>query len=562
MRPVAAFVRAAAVCVAVSCAVFAQVPAELVEKIRAEGSPEKSRVMDHLHHLCINIGPRLTGSQNLIEAAKWAEATFKGYGLEAKLDKWTDVEVGFDRGTHSGFMFWSDPTPPEEQSGGPGPRRGGGQNGRRLTFNTGSWTPGTKGVTGGPAVVVPKEEELETIADRAKGAWLVRVTGSATGKKLEEFALEKGAHGVVSNGGELLITAGNLRTKWDALPKLVRVALFDGDFKFLKEQLDAGKDVRLQFDVQNHFRQGPVPAHNVLAEIKGTEKPDELVIVGGHLDSWDGAMGTTDNGTGSATTIEAARILAAVGAKPKRTIRFMLWSGEEQGLLGSRDYIKRHPEENDRISAVLVHDGGTNYVSGIAATKAMKADFDAVFAPVFKLSGDMPFAINDVARLPSGIGSDHDSYVQVGVPGFFWNQAGRANYTYTHHTQHDVLSAAIPEYQRHTSVVVALGALGIANLPKMLDRTTEAAADAPNPMTARRRLGVQLDEQMTITEVTDGGRAKTAGLREGDRILKIDGRPVADRREMSTELNAGEPKKQVTVKRGAEEVTVAVEFPR
>ena len=127
--------------------------------------------------------------------------------------------------------------------------------------------------------------------------------------------------------------------------------------------------------------------YNVIADIPGTEKPDEIVIVGGHIDSWDGATGTTDNGTGVATTLEAARLLMAAGAKPRRTIRFMLWSGEEQGLLGSVAWIKDHAAELDNISAVLVHDGGTNYVSGIQATAAMLPAMKIAFKPVIEMLG-------------------------------------------------------------------------------------------------------------------------------------------------------------------------------
>ena len=110
----------------------------------------------------------------------------------------------------------------------------------------------------------------------------------------------------------------------------------------------------------------------MIADIPGTEKPDEIVIVGGHIDSWDGATGTTDNGTGVATTLEAARLLMAAGAKPRRTIRFMLWSGRGAGAprLGRLDQRSTRTSST-KISAVLVHDGGTNYVSGIQATAAM-----------------------------------------------------------------------------------------------------------------------------------------------------------------------------------------------
>ena len=117
------------------------------------------------------------------------------------------------------------------------------------------------------------------------------------------------------------------------------------------------------------------------------------MIVGGHIDSWDGATGATDNGTGVATTLEAARILMKAGVKPRRTIRFMVWSGEEQGLLGSAAYVKAHKDLMPKISAVLVHDGGTNYLSGIGATEAMMSDFEQVFAPVKELDPQFAFEV-------------------------------------------------------------------------------------------------------------------------------------------------------------------------
>src|SRR5262249_11552950 len=155
----------------------------------------------------------------------------------------------------------------------------------------------------------------------------------------------------------------------------------------------------------NRFVQGPIPQYNVIADLVGTEKPDEYVIVGGHLDSWDGAQGTVDNGTGSATTLEAARLLAAVGAKPKRTIRFMLWSGEEQGLFGSENYVQKHPELLPKISVVLVHDEGTNYLSGLGVPHAMFGALQEALAPLVDLDPDYPFKLSQVEGLPNSVGS-------------------------------------------------------------------------------------------------------------------------------------------------------------
>ena len=318
--------RRCAVAFLLAAAAFGQAPPEIVARIADEASEEKSRVMDHLSELCLGIGPRLTGSQNLVKASEWAAQKFLSYGLSVRLDKWTDVETGFDRGVHTGFAFWSDATESRPAEGGRRRRGfgGDGQRGRRLVFGTDAWTGGTDGLKTGPALRVPEDESgLAALRESARGAWLVRVAGSldSRSKALTDFIAETGAYGVVSAspGGELIRTGGRLRTKWEERSPLVRINLHGDDHKHVADLLTAGREVVLAFDVQNRYRQGPVPAYNVVAELRGVEKPEELVIVGGHLDSWDGAMGTTDNGTGVATTIEAARLLTTAGARPKRT---------------------------------------------------------------------------------------------------------------------------------------------------------------------------------------------------------------------------------------------------
>ena len=286
------------------------------------------------------------------------------------------------------------------------------------------------------------------------------------------------------------------------------------------------------------------------------------MIVGGHIDTWDGATGTTDNGTGCATTLEAARILMKSGVKPRRTIRFMLWSGEEQGLLGSRQYVKAHPELLARVSAVLVHDGGTNYLSGLGVTKAMKADIDAALAPLVGLDASMPFAIREMPGLRRGGGSDHDSFLAAGVPGFFWGQrGGRAVYNQTHHTQHDTFDRAIPEYQKHSSVVVALGSLGIANLDHILSRDALiATGGGGGGGGGRRTAGLVLDE-MKVTEVVEGGVAEKAGIKPGDVIVKVNGKAVATREEYGEAMQDAGREVPVVVKRDGQEVEVKLAFP-
>ncbi len=282
----------------------------------------------------------------------------------------------------------------------------------------------------------------------------------------------------------MLVTSGLHRITWDKLPTLPSVVLLRKQFEEIAAWLKDGKSVTLEFDIRNYFKKGPIKLYNVIADIPGTELPDEYVIVGGHIDSWDGATGATDNGTGVSTALEAARILMKAGARPRRTIRFMVWSGEEQGLLGSAAYVKAHKELMPKISAVLVHDGGTNYLSGIGGTEAMLSDLEQVFAPVKELDHDYPFEVRKVPGL-SGGGSDHASFLSANVPGFFWRQSGKAVYRHTHHTQFDTYDAAVPEYQKHSSLVIALGAFGIANLDHLLSREKLRARAARWPTAGR-----------------------------------------------------------------------------
>ncbi len=555
---------------------------------------EGSQVMEHLDVLCNRIGPRLTSSDNLTNACEWARDRFASFGIEnARLEEWGTFPVGFNRGPWFGRVV-----EPEARS---------------LELVTMAWSAGTRGAVRGKAVLAPKDQkELDEAKEQGAlaGAWVLmpppragaggRRRGGQGGPNGEpakaetpksetqrsastksetpkvEPAMPAGprpdpifqarlrkelrAAGIAGFIGatpaELLLTGGGSKVSWDKLPTLPSITILRRQYDEIAGWLKAGKPVTLEFDVRNHFRKGPIKLYNVIADIPGTENPDEYVIVGGHIDSWDGATGATDNGTGCATTLEAARILMKSGVRPRRTIRFMLWSGEEQGLLGSAAYVKAHKDLLPRISAVLVHDGGTNYLSGIGGTEAMLADLEKVFEPVKGLNPSYPFQVRKVSGLRGG-GSDHASFLAADVPGFFWGQrGGRANYTHTHHTQFDTYDAAISEYQVHSSLVVALGAYGLAGLDHRLSREK---LKQPRAGSGRRMLGVQLDE-MTVIEVEDDGVAHRGGMTEGDVILKIDGNPVGDRSELAGLLRSGGPKKVVTVYRAEKIVDLKLDW--
>ncbi|MBI3857636.1 MAG: M20/M25/M40 family metallo-hydrolase [Planctomycetes bacterium] len=494
-----------------------------------------SRVMEYLDHLVNKIGPRLTSSTRLTRACEWTRGEFEKMGLKARLEEWGTFPVGFDRGPWSAKM-----TEPEAMD---------------LLIGFNAWSAGTEGPVTGAAVLAPTtDEELAAVKEKLKGAWII---SSSRGPEKYRVAYDDaGAAGVIrTEGGELIHTGGSSRIEWDKLPTRVTVTMLGSHHKKIVDLLKAGKEVKLTIDIKVEFKQGPIKVYNVIAELPGTEKPDEYVIVGGHLDSWDGATGTTDNGTGVSTTLEAARLLTKVGAKPKRTIRFMLWSGEEQGLLGSRAYIKAHPEENAKISAVIVHDGGTNYASGLNATEAMLPIFEKALEPLLHLDDSMGFVLRKVPGLPRGIGSDHDSYLAVGVPGFFWLQAGRAKYGFGHHTQNDTFDKAIPEYQRHTSMVVAIGALRIADLAEPVPRANLTA-----PQGKRRMLGVQLDNDLQITDVVKDGPADKAGLKPGDKLLKLNGQQIGDTIMLGQAIQSAPKETKVLIQRGGKEQEVTVAF--
>ena len=428
-----------------------------------EAGRKDNQVQKHLDYLTNRIGPRLTSSEGLQAGSEWARDEFKKMGLKnCRLEKWGEFPVGFERGSSSGRML-----EPKKMN---------------LSFGTNSWTAGTKGRVVGAALMGPEnDEQLAEMKDEIKGAYVFMKRGPSRRRSREDYAkyLEfrkkliamEPAGLIQSTPDERILTGGNYRVDYDNLPTVPVINLLKKQHDEIVDILKKGEKVKLGFDIRNHFRKGPVPLYNVIAEIPGTEFPDEYVVVGGHIDSWDGATGATDNAAGCATTMEAARILMAAGIKPKRTIRFMLWSGEEQGLLGSLAYVKQNPKEMKKISAVFVHDGGTNYVAGIICPESMKKDFEKVFAPAMELDKErLPFEISEVETIRPRGGSDHVSFIRAGVPGFFWRQKGRAVYRTTHHTQYDTYESIVPEYQKHSSIVIALGAYGVAELDHLLSR--------------------------------------------------------------------------------------------
>ncbi|MFC2113116.1 SUMF1/EgtB/PvdO family nonheme iron enzyme [Bacteroidota bacterium] len=435
----------------ISASVSAAENDPVIDKIIELGRTD-NQVMQHAHYICNVFGGRITGSDAYTHAANWALDEFRSWGMEAELDYVAEVPVGFNRGPWFGKM-----TKPYEQS---------------LYFGTPSYTAPTRGVQRGHVVIAPNDKhQLEEIKVRIKGAWILIGSECEYLSELEQA----GALGVI-RAAEYPIWLKRAKVdSWDNLPTLPDIRLLDTQYKEIKELVEDGKDVELEFDIRNHFYKGPVKYHNVIAWIPGSEKPEEYVIMGGHLDSYDSGTGATDNASGLCPAMEAARLIMKSGAKPKRTIMVHLWASEEFGIHGSDTYVENHAEKLPNISAVLNSDYGTNAIVGLRVPQHMLADFEQVTAPIHDLNPQIPFKL-ETGKANGG--PDGASFTRKGIPAFEWKLVGKHNYRRTWHTMLDTYNEIIPEYQEHAAIVTAITAYGLANLDHLLERKVEKQSEA------------------------------------------------------------------------------------
>lgn len=450
--------------VALVAPVWAQtVPSEAdIAKIIDEGK-NRNQVMRTLKGLT-DIGPRLTGSPKLAKAQQWAMDKFRRAGCtNVHLEQWGETPFGFERGgRQAGRMvrpFVSE-----------------------FEFTTSNWAPGTNGLVRAKALRNPKDQaEFDARKDEYKGAWIVmpkptspRGPIEATGdvdKALDALGIAGRVYGANS---ELVLSSGNWRGKtFESRPTQVNVTVRKSDYDRITRNIDLERNPEIEFDLENKWFKGAVPQYNVVAEIPGSDLKDEVVIVCGHLDSWNtpGSQGACDNGTGSSVAIEAARILGKAQVKPRRTIRFILWSGEEQGLLGSRGYVEKHKDELPKIVAVLNDDGGSGYQGGYNGLAAHKPILEAAFAPVVAAFPEMPQTVAVVDKYNGGGSSDHAPFAWAGVPAYFTMEKGpKANYQFVWHTQNDKYENAVPEYLVQSSTNHAVVSFYLATIDQTLAR--------------------------------------------------------------------------------------------
>ena len=458
----------------------AELDTKIVEQVKADEPVLKA----DLTYLAEHIGPRLTGSAKLDEASHWTMEQFKTAGLaNAHLEDWT-IANSWARGPAWGHVI----APSEEM----------------LTLATAGWSPGTKGAVRGPVVAVAFEkiEDLEQYKGKLKdaivllgrpremqppefplsAAWLDGTIPLYHAKNegpidfaafrqarlaaMKLFADEK-ANAVLIRSEKPygLLNMGSFSREYQ--PALVPVAFTTRENYELLWRLQERGRVEVEVNIEGSFSGKPVQVYNTVAEIRGKEKPDEVVIIGGHLDSWDLGTGATDNGTGSMAVLAAARALQKVGVKPKRTIRFVLFTGEEQGLNGSRAYVKAHKGELPKISGVLVHDSGTGKVLtiGLMGNYAVRESIDHALYP---LASAKEIGLAEPSLRSEG-GSDHVPFDEAGVPGF-WCVQDIADYEKMHHSQADTLDHVRWDDLTEGAQVLAVFAYNVAQLPELLPR--------------------------------------------------------------------------------------------
>jgi carboxypeptidase Q len=478
----------------------------MVNRIQDEGF-HRSHVMDTVFHLTDVLGPRLTGSPELKAANDWTRQQFESWGLvNAHLEGYP-----FGRGWSYSAVQTRMTSPrtapllalPKAWSPGTnGPVRG---EVMRLEVKSEKDFDRYKGKLAGKVLLVEdaeKFEEPDTPAfERYSAAELeklgeFRVPSNEEGraerrrKGLERYQLRKALNEFLEKekalatvepsgltNGILRVSSGGSYVAGESVgvPALVMAA---EHYNQILRLLDDGEKVEIEVDVAARYHDGDPQAYNTVAEIPGTDKKDEIVMAGAHLDSWHAGTGATDNAAGCAVVMEAARILKALGVKPRRTIRFALWTGEEEGLIGSRAYVKQHfatrPETKDpkqkelpewfrndtwplqlkpehaKIAAYFNLDNGTGKVRGIYSEEnaAVQPIFAAWIAPLRGLG------VTTVTPRTTG-GTDHQSFDRAGLPGFQFIQDEMDYESRTHHTNLDTYDHLHRDDLMQASVVMA-----------------------------------------------------------------------------------------------------------
>ena len=491
-----------------------EVDASIMQKIREEGL-KKSKVMEIAFNLTDKNGARLTNSEGYARAAEYAKATLTEWGVQnARVEPWGEFGKGWDLQK----MYVSMTAPYYKP----------------LLAWPKTWTEGTKGLKKGGLIVVDAKDSATVMGykgqlkgkliiidqnnaykqsfkadairfseeDLAKMAAATMPAGARGGQMdtaqqrrmreamarngnaramtiLKALAKEEGAIGMFTSSvrnhdGTIFSQGGGAYKPTDAA-NFLDMALGIEDYNMLLRLAKSGTEVSMEADVKTKFQEKDMQGYNVIAEIPGTDPllKDEVVMIGAHLDSWQAGNGATDNAAGSSVMMEAMRIMKAIGVQPKRTIRIGLWSGEEQGLLGSRGYVKntfmdatgKPNEAHQKFAGYFNIDNGTGKIRGIylQGNDACKPIFTNWLAP-FNDLGATTVTISNTG------GTDHQAFDAVGLPGFQFIQDPIEYDTRTHHSNMDVYEHLIEDDLKQIATIVAAFAYNTAQADAKLPR--------------------------------------------------------------------------------------------
>lgn len=500
-----------------------------LHRIKAEAF-NNSQVMDHLFYLSDVYGPRLTNSPGHRAAGEWVVKRLQSYGLQnVRLEKWGPFGQSWKLNHFSAHLLQPQYAP-------------------LIGFPL-AWTPGTNGIVTGEPVLAPlhNESDFAKYKGKLKGKVVLTMDPKAIAmvtqplarrltaeelaqrslvpdpsrlgpggppprspataaapppdrqaaakfkKSAYQFLKNEGAlvvleYGYNGDGGTVFASSGGTREVNDPVPPPV-VALTPEHYNRIARLTAKEIPVKLEFDIQTEFLKGDTDSFNVVGEIPGGNKKDEIVMLGGHLDSWHGGTGATDNATGCSVAVEAVRILTSLHLKLDRTVRIALWSGEEQGLLGSKAYVQKHfaardtmekKPEYDKLSAYYNDDTGTGRFRGISigGNDMAKPIFEAWLKPLADLEATtVAGATAPPTRQPGG--TDHTSFTWIGLPGFSFIQDPMEYQTRTHHSNMDLYDRVQPGDVMQGSAIMAWFVYNTATRPEMMPRLETPAPAKP-----------------------------------------------------------------------------------
>ncbi|MFB2117632.1 M20/M25/M40 family metallo-hydrolase [Parapedobacter sp. 2B3] len=461
----------------------------VVEQIVNEAN-QHSQLKQLAHELLDVVGPRLVGTPQMKNAHDWAVAKYADWGIEARYEEFGEWR-GWDRGiSHIDMVYPRVKTLAGTQLAWSPTTNGKAVEGEVITLPDvadsiafKAWLPNVKGKYvmvsmlqptgrpdynwdeyGRPASIEKMKRERDSLTDK----WNEKIAATGlSSRSLPRILEEAGAAGILECYWSREFGSNKIfGARTTTIPSL-DISL--EDYGVLYRLAENGHKPRINVETDSKHL-GTVPTFNTIAEIKGTEKPDEYVILSAHFDSWEGGSGATDNGTGTITMMEVARILKKVYPNPKRTILIGHWGSEEQGLNGSRAFVLDHPEIVQNTQAVFNQDNGTGRVANLNGSGFLHAyDFMGrwMAAAPRETTRDIE---TDYPGSPGGGGSDHASFVAAGIPAFMMSSLSWGYGTITWHTNLDTYDKLIFDDLKSNVILIATLAYKASEEPELVNR--------------------------------------------------------------------------------------------